>query len=131
MEGISHIKETCLYIKDLDQAEQFYHKLLKFPLIARVQDRHIFFRVGQSVLLCFNADVTKNDSHLPPHFAYGNQHMAFQVSRDNYWAIKDTIKQLGVDIIHEEHWRKGVESFYFCDPENNVLEIVPEGMWEP
>ncbi len=130
MKGITHIKETCLYIQDIDKAVRFYHHCMGFPIITKVDGRHVFFRAGNSVLLCFLADVTKCDQHLPPHFAYGNQHLAFEVPKNEYEYWKSKLINAQVKIIHQEQWRGSIESFYFNDLEENVLEIVQEGMWE-
>lgn len=128
--NITHIKETCLYVTDLDKTSDFYHGKLGFPIIAKKVDRHIFFRVGQSVLLCFIAATTKDDTVLPPHFASGHQHLAFQVSKQEYEHHKSLLKTHKIEIIHEEKWSEGIKSFYFLDPDKHVLEIVPEGMWD-
>ena len=80
MISYTKIKETCLYINDLDLAERFYHHILEMPLISKEDQRHVFFKCGDSVLLCFLTEVTKNDSNLPPHYAYGKQHIAFEVA---------------------------------------------------
>ncbi len=47
--------------------------------------------------------------NLPAHYAEGKQRLAFEVP--------------------EQAWKKGLKSFYFSDPAGNVLEIVPEGIW--
>jgi catechol 2,3-dioxygenase-like lactoylglutathione lyase family enzyme len=126
---ITQIKETCLYIKDIPGARQFYHEVMGFPIISEVDGRHIFFRTGKSVLLCFIAEVTREDDTLPPHFAFGNQHLAFEVASGSYEQEKQNIRDKGIKIIHEQPWHDHYESFYFLDYEQNVLEIVPEGLW--
>lgn len=126
----SQIKETCLYISDIDRAEIFYHKLLEMPVISKVDGRHIFFRCGSSVLLCFLPEVTKNETNLPPHFASGKQHIAFEVSADDYIESKQKIIKNGIQITHEQEWSDGQKSIYFEDPFGNVLELVPKGIWE-
>jgi catechol 2,3-dioxygenase-like lactoylglutathione lyase family enzyme len=123
------IKETALYVKDLERTKHFYHDLLGFPLIGYVKDRHVFFRVGSCVLLCFNAETTKNDVLLPPHFAEGHQHIAFEVAKEEYDDWKKKILELGIAIIHEHQWSNDFKSFYFNDLDSHVLEIVPTGMW--
>ena len=100
-----------------------------FPLIHKKENRHAFFRVGSDVLLCFLPDVTREDTSLPPHFAHGEQHLAFEVIPEDYTAIKEEVAKLGIAIIHEETWREGVLSFYFKDPDDHVLEVVTEGLW--
>lgn len=127
--NFTQIKETCLYVDDLGVAEAFYHGKLGMPLISKVEGRHIFFRCGTSVLLCFLPEVTKLESSLPPHYAFGKQHIAFEVSKEDYPATKLMITTAGIPITHTQTWKNG-ESFYFEDPFGHVLEIVPVGIWE-
>jgi hypothetical protein len=61
MMNISRIKETCLYISNLEKAKEFYTGKLGLPVISFVEGRHIFFRAGQSVLLCFIAEITEKN----------------------------------------------------------------------
>lgn len=126
---ISGIKETCLYVSSIEQARHFYHELLELPLISVVENRHVFFRVGSSVLLCFIPEATKTEETLPPHYAFGPQHIAFEVAKSDYDKWKEKLPTLGIGITHEQDWPGGYKSFYFEDPDANVLEIVMPGMW--
>ncbi len=119
-----------MYVSDLNQTSKFYHDLLGLKVIGRVDGRHIFFKAGTSVLLCFIAEATSQDDHLPPHYGSGKLHMAFEVEMENYQSIKEQLISKGVDVIYEETWRSDVHSFYFHDPDGHVLEIVPKGMWD-
>ena len=128
--ALGHIKETCLYIQDLDQAEAFYHGKLGLPIISRIEGRHIFFRAGTSVLLCFIPEVTKKEEKLPAHFAYGKQHLAFGIGKKDYAYWKSKMKEAGIPITCEREWKNGLYSFYFEDPEGHVLEIIPNEVWD-
>lgn len=128
--NFNQIKENCLYISDVEQTEQFYHSILGLPVISKVNHRHVFFRTGSSVLLCFLPEVTKQEAKLPPHFAYGKQHLAFEASPADYAEWKQQLQQKGIKITHEQEWKDGLQSFYFEDPDGHVLEVVPEGIWE-
>ena len=128
--NITQIKETCLYISDLDQAEAFYNGLLGFPVMSKVDGRHIFFRCGTSVLLCFLPEVTQAETTLPPHFAAGKQHIAFEVGQNDYANTKEKLIRCGIEITHVQNWTAELESFYFEDPFGHVLEVVPSGIWE-
>ncbi len=130
MKEVIKIKENCLYIHDLEKAVDFYHHLLGFEIIHYAADKHAFFRVGSSVLLCFNPDDSRLKTSPPAHFAEGNQHFAFEVVKEKYESCKKKIQSLGIEVIDELIWSSGQESFYFNDPENNVLEIVPVGVWD-
>jgi catechol 2,3-dioxygenase-like lactoylglutathione lyase family enzyme len=129
--NITKIKETCLYVHDLEQAKAFYHGLLELPVISYVEKKHLFFRAGSSVLLCFNPEDSKTKTSTPPHYGGGKQHFAFEVPAAAYGQTKKWIRDKGIRIIEEVVWKSGKESFYFEDPEKNVLEIVPdEGIWD-
>ena len=125
-----HIKETCLYITDLDRAEAFYHGKLKLPIVAKADGRHIFFRAGSSMLLCFIAESTKEETRFPAHYGGGKQHMGFGVPLADYEAWKAHFISLDIHITHEHTWRDGVKSFYFEDPDGNVLEVLPNELWD-
>src|SRR5688500_7558914 len=125
------IKETCIYFHDLEKARQFYHELLQLPIIHYESGKHIFFRLGSSVLLCFNPEDSKTKTSPPPHYGGGKQHVAFEVRESEYLKSKAEIKSKGIQILDEVIWKSGKESFYFEDPEGNVLEIVPDtGIWD-
>lgn len=124
------IKETCLYIRDLEKAREFYHKRLGMPEISYVEGKHLFLRVGQSVLLLFNPDDSRQKTSPPPHYGSGRQHVAFEVSAEDYNSAKAEMSEKGIAIIDTVVWKNGDESFYFNDPEGNVLEILGGGgLW--
>lgn len=127
---INKIKETCLYIADLERTKAFYSGKLGFKVIGEVKDRHVFFRAGESVLLCFISEASKKGGHLPPHFGSGQLHLAFEVAKESYADWKQKIERRGIEIEQEYDWGKGFHSFYFRDPDKHLLEIVMAGMWE-
>ncbi|HYH14122.1 MAG TPA: VOC family protein, partial [Flavisolibacter sp.] len=98
---VARIKETCIYVEDLDRTEEFYQGKLGLALISKVKGRHIFFRAGESVLLCFIAAQTEKEAELPPHGARGSVHFAFEVSKDDYVNTLTDIQQKGIPILHE------------------------------
>jgi catechol-2,3-dioxygenase len=125
------IKETCLYVRDLEGAKGFYNGVLRLPVIHHAKGKHLFLRVGQSVLLLFNPDDSKNKISPPAHYGGGKQHFAFEVEGRNYLQSREEISGKGIEITDEVTWKSGKKSFYFNDPEGNVLEILPdEGIWD-
>ncbi len=125
----TQVKETCLYVENLDDTESFYHGKLEMPVISKVEDRHIFFNCGSSVLLCFLNKATIQEKKLPPHFAIGRQHIALEVPQKEYAKAKEKVLAKKIQITHFQEWPGNFESFYFSDPDGHVLEIVPQGMW--
>lgn len=127
---ISRIKETCIYVSDLEQTKDFYCGKLGLPLISLVPGRHVFFRAGESVLLCFIASQTEQENVLPPHGARGSVHFAFEVAAEEYPAALQKVKEAGIPIRHEHIWKESFRSFYFHDPDQNLVEVIEEGLWE-
>jgi catechol-2,3-dioxygenase len=124
------IKETCIYIHDLERAKEFYHQQLGLPVINYQPNKHLFLRAGNSVLLLFNPDDSRSKLSPPAHYGGGHQHFAFEVRKTEYASTKEYIRLKGIEIIDEVQWKNG-ESFYFKDPEGNVLEILPDsGIWD-
>ncbi|WP_205502785.1 VOC family protein [Rufibacter psychrotolerans] len=123
------IKETCLYVQDLDRTIAFYTQVLELPVIGQVPDRHVFFRAGSSVLLCFNAQKTRVGKDLPPHFGEGQLHLALECEPDDYARWKEKLTQAGVVVEHEQTWPQARKSCYFRDPDQHLLEIVMPGIW--
>jgi catechol 2,3-dioxygenase-like lactoylglutathione lyase family enzyme len=120
------IKETCLYVEDLELILEFYTTKLSLPVISYVPGKHLFLRAGSSVLLFFNPLDSKEKKSPPAHFGGGKQHFAFEVQAKNYEAAKNEIRSIGITILEEVTWSSGEKSFYFEDPAGNVLEIVPD-----
>lgn len=128
--NIARIKETCIYVTDLERTKNFYTGTLGLPLISLVNGRHVFFRAGESVLLCFIAEKTEQEKELPPHGARGSVHFAFEVSKDDYPDALQKVKAAAIPVLHEHTWPNGLQSFYFDDPDKNLVEIIEEGLWE-
>jgi catechol 2,3-dioxygenase-like lactoylglutathione lyase family enzyme len=124
------IKETCIYVSDLERTKEFYTSKLGLPLISMVKDRHVFFRAGNSVLLCFIAEQTRKEKELPPHGSIGSSHFAFEVRSEDYANSLQQLRNAGIQILHEHAWKNNLRSFYFHDPDENVVEIIEEGIWE-
>lgn len=129
--NFTKIKETCLYVNDLAEARAFYEGRLGLPVIDYQPGKHLFLRAGASVLLCFNPEDSRQKTSPPPHYGGGRQHLAFEVPIADYDRAKKEVAERGIAIIEEVTWKSGARSFYFEDPEGNVLEIVPEkGIWD-
>lgn len=127
--NLTQIKETCIYSRDLEAARSFYHDRLGLEIISHVKDKHIFFRAGTSVLLCFNPDDSNKKKSPPPHHSQGRYHFAFEVAAGDYEQHKAEIISKGIPIVDTVVWESGQESFYFEDGLGNILEIVPVGIW--
>ena len=124
------VLETCLYVDDLDAAEQFYTDVLGLARVSRRDGRHVFFRLGTGMLLLFLPESTSNDTaDAPPHGARGPGHVAFHVPQETLTAWQDRLIRHGVAIEQIIEWPNAVKSIYFRDPAGNSLEFASEQLW--
>lgn len=129
------ILEATLYAPDLAAAEAFYHGLLGLEIVTRKEGRHVFFRVGHTILLVFKptaSEVADPDAALPvpPHGAHGPGHLCFSASDDDMtdWAAQ--LEQAGHPIESDFRWPNGARSIYFRDPAGNSLEMAEPRLWQ-
>ena len=128
------ILETALYVDDLDAAEAFYGQLLGLERITRASNRHVFYKVGKTVLLIFNpaeTEVAHPDAHLPvpPHGARGPGHVCFAATRQEIEAWRARLTSQGCAIEQDFDWPNGARSIYFRDPAGNSIEIAEPRLW--
>lgn len=134
--GFATVLEAALYAPDLDAAEAFYAGTLGLERIARVSDRHVFFRAGTTVVLIFNPARTREgpsnpDLPVPPHGAEGPGHLCLSADAKGVSAWADRLTAAGVPIEADFHWPNGARSIYFRDPADNSLEIAEPRLWFP
>ena len=122
------ILETVLYYIDEESTERFYSEVLGMKPIAKEQGRHLFFRIGESMFLLFNAQATRAGGEMLPHGAEGEGHSCFVVSEVDYERWKKHLERHDVEVLKEIDWGKGL-SFYFRDPDGNLLEIANRDFW--
>lgn len=134
MQPPSAILETALYCPDLDAAHHFYGTVLGLPLITRAGNRHLFFRLNQSVLLIFNPAETRLPASnpampVPSHGATGPGHMCFAATRPEIdtWRAHLTAHQIPIEA--EFDWPSGARSLYIRDPAGNSVEFAEPRLW--
>lgn len=129
------ILESALYVDDLGTAEAFYTTVMGLERIAKVPDRHVFFRCGEGVLLLFNAAKTLKppapDARLPvpPHGTTGSGHLCFRGSGAEIERWKAHLSHHNIAIEADFEWPQGGRSIYFRDPAGNSLEIAEPKIW--
>lgn len=133
-EGIRGVLEAAIYVRDLDEAAAFYGDLLGLEEIVRAEGRHVFFRCGTTVLLCFVARASRRSTGnpelpVPPHGADGPGHVCFGVSRADLDGLRARIELHGIDIEADFRWPNGARSIYVRDPSGNSVEFAEPGLW--
>jgi catechol 2,3-dioxygenase-like lactoylglutathione lyase family enzyme len=130
----SAILESAVYASDLAAAVAFYGGVLGLPVIARVEGRHVFFRVGAGVLLVFDPAATEVPSanpalQVPVHGARGPGHVCFAASREEIAGWRKRLTAAGVGIEAEFDWPNGARSLYVRDPGGNSVEFAEPRLW--
>lgn len=128
--NIESVLETCMYVDDLVEAERFYRQTLGLEFVSRQEGRHVFFRVGRSMLLVFDPrQCADASSTLPPHGTVGAGHVAFAVVQHDLPAWQSRLEEAGVAIEQIVKWPSGGRSVYFRDPAGNSLELSSPTIW--
>lgn len=127
--------EVALYVDDLPRAQHFYGTVLGLEEIAHVPGRHVFYRLGATVLLIFDPGVTRTGSDnpalpVPPHGATGPGHLCFAANAIEIAAWCDRLTAAGIKIEADFHWPNGARSIYFRDPAGNSLEMAEPRLWD-
>lgn len=128
------VLEAALYAADLDAAEGFYGGLLGLERITRVGNRHVFYRVGEAVLLIFNPQETRVPTRnpvlpVPPHGAEGPGHVCLGATDATITALRARLEGAGVEIEADFHWPNGARSLYLRDPAGNSVEFAEPRLW--
>ena len=131
---IAGILETAVYCDDLERAHRFYAGVLGLPRLLDTPRMMTYAAAPGQVLLVFRRGMTREDSDspggtVPGHHSEGPAHFAFAIAADRYDDWKDRLTRCGIAIISEVAWPKGGRSFYFHDPDGNVLEMATPGLW--
>ncbi|MFN0115924.1 MAG: VOC family protein [Paracoccaceae bacterium] len=127
--------ESALYAGDLAAAEAFYGGLLGLPVIARQPGRHVFFRVGDSVLLVFDPAATAAPPPagarlpVPAHGARGPGHYCFRAVPGTLDAVRAGLEANGIGIEADFFWPTGARSLYVRDPAGNSVEFAEAALW--
>lgn len=131
---LSGILEAALYATDLDAVEAFYGDLLGLERIVRAGGRHVFYRVGTTILLIFNPDETARpggnpDLPVPSHGARGPGHVCFAATEEEIARIARRLQSAGVGIEADFRWPNGARSIYVRDPAGNSVEFADPRLW--
>jgi catechol-2,3-dioxygenase len=123
--GIGHVN---LRVADQEASKRFYRDVLGF-LIAEEDPDHggVFMTLGDNFhTLDIGQHPAPQDAPRPQRGQIGLAHIAFQVG--SYSALRDAYDHLvrnGVEIMRATN-HVNQRSFYFADPDGNVLEIYYE-----
>jgi len=131
---IAGMLETGICVDDLKRVSAFYRDVLGLPAVMEIDRLHAFALAPGEVLLLFDRALAQHDSHtprgvVPGHRTDGRAHFAFRIRAEDYEPWKSHLAAQGIEVTSEVSWPGGGVSFYFNDPEGNVLEMATPGLW--
>ncbi len=129
MPEIQALVETAIYVEDLARATAFYRDVLGLQPSPGANDRHVFFPIGDRMLLVFNPQETLRGETLPPHGTTGAGHFALGIRPEDLEAWRSRLAEQQVAIEQEVDWPRGGKSLYFRDPAGNSVELITPGVW--
>ena len=123
---LTRVLETVLYYDAGEEAEmrRFYADVLGLSPVGN----GFAFRIGDGLVLLFDAEQTARQDWPPAHGAHGPGHACFVAPPSEYDAWNARLDG-HVGVTREIEWPNGVRSFYFEDPAGNVLEIADGDLW--
>lgn len=129
MPFVNQIIETSLYVNNIDEAEDFYSNLFGLKSYSKAAPRHVFFKIGEGMLLLFDANQSRSGGSVPAHGMKGQGHVALAIQHDEIDFWKRRLRIQNVAIEQEVTWPSGGKSIYFRDPSGNSLELVTPDTW--
>ena len=129
MSEIEAIVETAIYVDDLDAAEAFYRDVLGLEVIGREAGRHVFFRVGDGVLLAFDPESTLKGDDAPAARGQGAGPLRPRCAGRGPGRLARAARSPRGRRREGGEWPRGGRSLYFRDPAGNSVELVTPGLW--
>lgn len=110
------LKETSLYVTDLEGAERFYEDVIGLRVARRVEAQQSAFHYGDTTLILFQAAAAGVESTEPGQVTFG-------ISRGEVAPWRHRLQEQGVPIVEEATWPNGMQSIIFCDPAGNKIHL--------
>lgn len=134
MPAITGVKETCLYVEDLERAKRFYSDLLGVRVLVEDARFCALDMAGSGVLLIFVrggtlAPVQLEGGVIPPHDGAGPVHIGIGIEPADFAEWERRLSEKGIPVESRVRWPRGGESLYFRDPDGHCVELLTRGTW--
>lgn len=128
MHALSQIRQidyTIIFARDMDAMRHFYETIMEFPLLRKLSDRWIEYRLGSTTLALTTHGGRFSDA--PPAQGTLSLQLAFRVPPQAVAGCAAALEAKGVRLVSlltDQPF--GHRTIFFRDPDGNVLEIFAE-----
>ena len=134
MPKLNGLLETALYVDDKKRSVRFFREVMGLEIMLETDRLTAFNDGADGVLLIFARGQSVDGEQtptgfIPGHDGSGQLHMAFKIAADSYDEWRSHLRAADVTELSEVTWPAGGRSYYFEDPDRNVLEIATPGLW--
>ena len=126
--------EIVLIVNDVPKAADFYEHVVGLELEHRTGDEWAWFFAGtndrkQRLALHRGPLMFEEHSPYPEGERFGRVHYAFDVARDDLEAAVERVRSAGVEVYGPVEFDAPFNalSYYFYDPDGNLLEFFSPG----
>lgn len=105
---------AAIFVDDVSAAGQFYKNVLELNPVWEGDEDWANFELGGDDLSL----VKRKGAVHPPHLGF------YVASKEDLQAMQNRIKASGVKVETIDLHRDGTSSFYFRDPDGNLLEMI-------
>jgi catechol 2,3-dioxygenase-like lactoylglutathione lyase family enzyme len=135
MPTIQGLLETALYVKNVQDAANFYRRIFGFGTLLESERLIALDVVGRNVLLLFREGSTGEPLEtaggiIPAHAGASPTHLAFSVNAAELDDWRQRLASENVVVESTVHWTGGASSLYFRDLDQNLVELITPGFWK-
>src|ERR1700720_3999574 len=134
MPTLTGVRETSLYVDDLDRSSRFYEEVFALTQMFGDDRLRAYGVAGRSVLLLFKRGASNCITQLPfgtlgPHDGHGPLHFAFSIPKDELAGWEEQLSLQKLEIENPILWPRGGTSLCFRDPGYHLVELATPGIW--
>lgn len=120
---IELLKETTLYVSDLDVAESFYTDIVGLVVAERVKDQHSVLQFDDGILILFQTPTGSIENEGVPSGLRELRQLSFGISPADAASWRKHLQEYDIAIEAEFAWPNGAQSILFRDPSGNRIEL--------
>lgn len=117
------LKETTIYVSDLEVSESFYTNIVGLVVAERVKDQYALFQYDDGTLILFQTPTTSIENEGTSSGLNKLGQLSFGISSADISTWRKRLQNYDVSIEEEVAWPNGAQSIYFRDPAGNRIEL--------